>query len=84
MRLFCSTNIKKPNMSKLYFFRARETKRPMLQKNTTSSVLGAVFLLSFWVQSIGIMRWQTASNISYTTPQTYLFAVQFIKSFDAP
>lgn len=62
-------------MSQLYFFRARETKRLMLQKNTTPSVLRALLLVSFWVLSISSMRSQTAPNISYTTPQNYLLNV---------
>nr|WP_315133153.1 putative Ig domain-containing protein [uncultured Flavobacterium sp.] len=59
-------------MSKLYFFKKRETKRTILQKNSTPSVLRAVLIISFWLLSIGIVRSQTAPNISYTTPQTYL------------
>lgn len=59
-------------MNQLHFFRARETKRLMLQKNTTPSVLRALLLVSFWVLSISSMRSQPAPIVSYASPQNYL------------
>jgi hypothetical protein len=49
-----------------------------------SKKLLAILLVSF--HSL-ISNWgyaQTAPNISYAIPKNYLFAVQFIKPFDAP
>ena len=69
-------------MNQLHFFRDQEINPPILKKNGTPSVWRGLYLLCFWVLSIGNMWSQPiggnsqqnilAPNISYSTPQNYL------------